>query len=180
MKQKSFSKKLNGPYLNNDDRCKIDCRLNYHLVLGNETDEGISDYWSLDLSEMIERPIKHQDYFPVAEEAFTYIKESIERLSLNRIELGMFVVLTPSLTPMNIPDSLLLQDIDKSYSPIFDFSIGPIIDKLKESYFHICLNHPFSMPLKSYYWESQSKDYFNPNTGRYSELISYNRFILFI
>ena len=57
--------------------------MQYHLVLSNEVDEGVKDYWSLDLDEWINRRVEYGLYLDTVEEAYCYLVDKIAELSID-------------------------------------------------------------------------------------------------
>lgn len=162
-------------FLTNKDKEALQERVQYHLVLGNEVDEGVKDYWSLDLDEWINRRVEYGVFLDTVEEAYCYLVGKIAELSID-VHCGIILPLTMSLKPNDIPKAIISSDLHNNEPPIIDIARIPLNEYL--SYKEVKIVHPFHIPLKTYYWENKEVDYYCQENDEVYDTPAYSRFVL--
>lgn len=142
-------------------------------------------FWTSDLEDMLfPYKLRKADWFRAAELTYNHII-SLPDISDNNIQVGMVIVLKPSLVPNTPPLSLLLKDSICQYEgPNFDFMRGSRDAMIKSytdnGYKKISIKHPFDNNFDVFYGEIYSPDYYDSQRNYYQEIPSYCRYLLFI
>lgn len=178
MKKDVLLKSKDGLSLNNSILESLSEWIRYYITTGDS-------FWTSDLEDMLlPYKLRKADWFKAAELVYNHLI-SLPFISDYCIQVGMIIVLEPSLVPNVPPKSLSLKDSTCQYEgPNFDFMRGSRDIMIKSytdcGYKRININHPFDIHFEVFYGEVYSPDYYDSKRNCYEEIPSYCRYLLFI